>query len=144
YEDSTAAEPLQITPGSERELDVVLRQSPAGSAGAAALPAPRQTAPAEGTVFEHYPRTTVLEWAAVPGAAGYAVEVEYFYPCPDADCPKAAPHQLNGDPPQFGLEATRYEFNFVGATRGRWRVWAVDAKGRAGAKSPWSSFSYKH
>jgi hypothetical protein len=144
YEDWAAPGHLQITPGSEMELDVALRRAQPGSPRAAALPAPRQTAPAEGAVFEHYPRTTVLEWAAVPGAASYTVEVEYFYPCAGADCPKTAPHQLNGDPPQFGLEATRYEFNFAGAQRGRWRVRAVDAQGRAGAKSPWSSFRYKN
>jgi len=46
-------------------------------------------------------------------------------------------------PPPSGIEGTKYEFVFPGTQPGRWRVWAVDAKGRPGAKTPWSLFFYK-
>lgn len=140
YEDWAGEGPLRLAPGSEREVNVALRKS---QPGAAALPAPKQTAPADGTVFNHYPRTTLLEWAPVPGAASYTVEVEFFNVCGPVACPETSPHQINGDPPQSGLEATKYEFNFIGAQRGRWRVRAVGADGRAGAASPWATFVYK-
>jgi hypothetical protein len=144
YEDWTEEGALRLAPGSERELDVALSKSRPGAPGAAALPAPEQIAPADGTVFSHYPRTTTLEWAPVRGAASYTVEVELFNVCGGAPrCPETSPHQLNGDPPQSGLEATRYEFNFIGAQPGRWRVRAVGPDGRAGANSPWSTFVYK-
>jgi hypothetical protein len=35
-----------------------------------------------------------------------------------------------------------YEFDFVGAQPGRWRVWAIDEAGREGFKSPWRLFVY--
>lgn len=143
YEDWGGAGPLHMAPGSERELSVALRKSRPGAPGASALPAPRQTAPAEGAVFEHFPRTTVLEWEAVPGAASYTVEVEFFNVCGGAPCPETSPHQINADPPQSGIEGTRYQFHFIGAQRGRWRVRAVGAGGRAGASSPWATFVYK-
>lgn len=139
YEDWAEPHPLRLAPGEQSELNVALRRP---GHRPFALAAPRPTAPADGAVFHHYPRTTVLEWSPVPGAACYSVEVEYFDCWPKADCPKTGPHELAGDPPQSGLEETRYEFNFIGAQRGRWRVWALDARGRAGAKSAWVNFRY--
>lgn len=139
YEDWAEAEPLRLAPGEQSELNVALRRP---GRGVFALAAPRPTAPADGAVFDHYPRTTVLEWSPVRGAAGYRVEVEYFDCWPRTECPKTGPHEVNGDPPQSGLAETRYEFNFIGAQRGRWRVWALDEKGRAGARSAWVNFRY--
>ncbi|MEP6716445.1 MAG: energy transducer TonB [Terriglobia bacterium] len=40
------------------------------------------------------------------------------------------------------LKVSEYEFNFWGNQKGRWRVWAVDAKSQPGPKSPWSGFSF--
>ena len=37
---------------------------------------------------------------------------------------------------------TVYSFAFVGSQRGRWRVWAVNAQGVAGAKSEWRTFLF--
>lgn len=143
YESWDADGPLRMEAGSASELSVALSKEGPGGSNRPALPAPAQTSPADGAVFEYFPRTTVLEWRAVPGAASYTVEVEFFNVCPAASCPETSPHQINGDPPQSGIEETRYEFNFIGAQRGRWRVRAVDAEGRAGARSPWATFAHK-
>ena len=43
---------------------------------------------------------------------------------------------------QSRLNNTNYTFVFVGAQPGRWRVWAVDAAGRPGRKSPWWEFRF--
>lgn len=74
------AAPVSVAPGETLELTVRLRRS-AGSAGRALseaekrpgvnLPAPAQTAPADGAFFDYYPRRTVLEWSPVEGAASY-------------------------------------------------------------------------
>jgi hypothetical protein len=42
------------------------------------------------------------------------------------------------------VTTTLYTFDWVGAQPGRWRVWAVDAKGHAGARSDWSYFAYSN
>jgi hypothetical protein len=139
YEDWAAPEPLRFTSGEQSELNVALRRP---GRGASVLPAPRPKAPADGAVLRRERRMTVLEWSPVEGAAGYQIEVEFFYRCPEAGCPKYGAHELAGDPPQYGLEETRYEFQFIGAQPGRWRVRALDAKGRAGAKSAWINFTY--
>lgn len=57
-------------------------------------------------------------------------------------CPDPQPHFLPNVAPGAGIDATAYEFNFVGAQPGRWRVWAIDAAGREGFKSRWRSFVY--
>ncbi len=94
------------------------------------LPAPQLSSPAEGAVFDNFPRKTALVWSGVSGAVGYLVQVQYkdrtdwralvFRRTPDASS----------------------EFDFVGAQEGRWRVWGVDANGFAGASSPWMGFRY--
>jgi len=38
---------------------------------------PSQLSPTSGTVFNKFPRHTVLRWSKVDGAASYMVEVEY-------------------------------------------------------------------
>ncbi|MDV7399582.1 hypothetical protein RZS08_49670, partial [Arthrospira platensis SPKY1] len=45
------------------------------------LTAPQQLAPPDGSVFNNYPRTTTLQWAPVPGAESYTVEVDCFHCC---------------------------------------------------------------
>lgn len=105
---------------------------------AANLPAPKLLAPAHGTVFDHYPRETVVIWEPVPLAAAYRVELDYGHAASGT-----WQSQRTGNPPWiFAARETRQKFNFIGAQPGRWRVWAVDAQGRAGAKSEWWEFSY--
>lgn len=148
--------PLEVAPDTRRELNVRLRRSAAAAGRELSeaekregvhLPAPAQTAPAEGAVFDHYPRRTRLEWAPVEGAVSYAVEVDFCSGwrggapgCPD---PQPLSNQMKFNPPAGGIEGTAYEFAFVGAQPGRWRVWAVDREGRAGFKSPWRLFVYR-
>jgi hypothetical protein len=97
------------------------------------LSVPRPLSPADRTSFAHFPRAVTLAWEAVPSARGYKVEIEFG----------------SGDRPQwstFGsitnVNATTYTFDFIGAQPGRWRVWAVDAKGHDGPKSDWWVFFF--
>jgi hypothetical protein len=101
----------------------------------AALPAPKLVSPEHLSRFNHYPRTTVLVWEAVPGAAGYRVETDF-----QAGGQWVSEEQ--GNAYSVDVTATTYKFNFVGAQPGRWRVWAFDARGREGAKSEWREFVY--
>jgi len=41
-----------------------------------------------------------------------------------------------------GIVGTTYEFMFIGAQPGRWRV-AMDREGREGFKSPWRVFIHE-
>jgi len=69
-------------------------------------------------VFDHFPRTTTLSWKALPGAWGYKVEIAY---CNDAKT-VCTPY-----PPviRVGYLNSYYQFAFVGAQPGRWRVTAL-------------------
>ncbi len=97
--------------------------------------APQQVSPANGIVFNHYPRSTTLVWKPVAGAQTYSVETTFL--SPGQHCSSAqSGHVVNGI-----AEAT-YTFNFVGAQPGCWRVWSADEKGSAGPKSPWWEFVY--
>jgi hypothetical protein len=104
-----------------------------------ALPAPQQLTPPNGAVFSNYPRTTTLTWSAVPKAASYSVELDCFQCCAAGKWCTAVGKvwQIVTD-----VTETQYQFNWVGAQPGRWRVWAVRPNGRAGFKSRWSKFSY--
>jgi hypothetical protein len=95
------------------------------------LPAPELLSPADGAVFNNFPRTTTLAWNAVSGASSYGIEVDFR------------------DPPGWsrsvfrsGIKGDSFTFNFIGKQRGRWRVWAVDLSGNEGEKSPWREFEY--
>jgi Carboxypeptidase regulatory-like domain len=105
------------------------------------LPAPQPLSPSSGAIFDNYPRLTRLEWSVVPGAATYTVEIDYCDFCEDRQCFR--PLEGTWLPPTSGLKDTSYEFNFIGAQPGRWRVWATDEQGRAGRKSEWSTFFYR-
>ncbi len=94
------------------------------------LPAPVQSSPAHGSVFNHYPRRTVLAWQPVAGAKSYTVEIEY-----------KSGNQWQALRKQSGVR-TSYTFDFVGAQPGRWRVSAVDAAGKTGTASGWREFRY--
>lgn len=108
------------------------------------LQAPAQLSPADNSVFDIYPRKTRLQWKAVKGAASYAVEIDYCKGVrPDnPECVNPQPLGVLDNPPTSGIVNTSYEFNFVGAQPGRWRVWAIDSAGREGFKSPWRRFRY--
>jgi len=100
------------------------------------LSTPVQLSPANGTVFNNYPRTTTLQWSAVSGAASYTVQVYYYQPG-DTTCTGGAQDYLTPN-----ITSTSYTFDFVGAQPGCWRVWAVDAAGRQSPISGWWEFSY--
>lgn len=100
--------------------------------------APTQISPANGAVFDHFPRTTTLQWSSVPGAAKYTVQMDCYHCC-EADkwCAEV------GKTWRFvSTNDTSYSFQWVGAQPGRWRVWAVDARGREGPQTGWWEFSY--
>jgi hypothetical protein len=103
------------------------------------LPAPVMKSPKNGAAYRHYPRLTKLSWKPVNGAVRYGVEIDCYGCCKAkrwcTDVGKE--HQIVPS-----IFATSYSFNFVGAQPGRWRVWAIDTKGRPGAKSNWRSFRF--
>ena len=93
---------------------------------------PTQLSPANGSVFDFFPRTTTLSWTAVDNAASYSVEIQFF---------SGGTWTTHGTSAS-GLNGTSYTFDFVGAQPGRWRVWAVDANGEASPRSGWWEFEY--
>ncbi len=100
------------------------------------LPAPSLVTPANGTVFNHYPRTTTLAWSPVPGAVSYTVKV-FFYPPGNTTCTGGSLWKTAAN-----ITSTSYTFDFVGAQPGCWQVQAVSASGQAGTPSSLSEFSY--
>jgi len=113
--------------------------SPATMQALSSLPAPAQQSPRDGSRFSHQPRQTKLQWAPVTGAASYTVEVDCYQCCrSNAWCMDIGKTYKV----QPSLHSTSYTFNFAGAQPGRWRVWAVDKNGKAGAKSGWWNFTY--
>jgi hypothetical protein len=104
------------------------------------LPAPKQLSPAVNAVLDHYPRDTTVSWSEVEGAASYVLELDYckgLVKAQKRECIDPQPYK-----PKLDIDGTSYQFLFVGAQPGRWRVWAVDRNGRAGFKSPWRTFFY--
>lgn len=143
---------ISIPSGSKMELQLHLRRRPefinqplseAEKQPGLNLPAPIQTAPEENAEFDYYPRKTKLEWNAVKGAVSYRVELDY---CQGGSkrtkriCLDPQPHYMGRD--VSDSFDTSFEFYFVGAQPGRWRVWAIDQKGQEGFKSPWRLFFY--
>ncbi|HEX8138118.1 MAG TPA: carboxypeptidase-like regulatory domain-containing protein [Pyrinomonadaceae bacterium] len=139
--------PLMVDANETRELNISLQRAAEGDGNQslAALEAPRQLLPLDGVELYEYPRVTRLEWTPVAGAVSYSVEVDFCRAVPATvkECQQPIPFQGRNNPPPTGIKTTSYEFSFIGAQPGRWRVWAVDAEGRGGAKSPWSTFFYK-
>jgi len=93
------------------------------------LPAPQQVSPAQGTVFHHVPRRTLVAWQPVPKARSYVVEIKYN---------GRLWTTLNAT-----NEATFATFDFPGVGQGEWRVIAQSRRGRQGTPSPWHSFQYQ-
>ncbi|MBI4907205.1 MAG: hypothetical protein HY820_26510 [Acidobacteria bacterium] len=126
--------------------------STATPSNSSSLSAPKLLSPANGSVFSLYPRTTVLRWEPVAGAAQYALEIDYGWDSPGycqslgaatipCYCQQIGSCAGAGAPPRV-VTAPPYTFDFVGAQPGRWRVWALDSQGRAGEKSEWWTFRY--
>jgi hypothetical protein len=135
---------LQVPAGVPTELTVAMHRS--NGKESPKLPAPKVVSPADGAVFMNtpHPRKLALEWANVPGAATYTVEVELCdQEVPGGKCRNTSPLLGWRWPPPSGLEVTRYELIFPGTQPGRWRAWAVDAKGHPGEKTPWTYFFYR-
>lgn len=145
--------PLMIASGETLETTVRLSRKPAFRGTALTeqekqqgvhLPAPIPVAPLAGARLSAFPeRTTRLEWQPVPGAVSYTVEVDFCNGrSPTLEC--TDPYPLHRDrPPMAGITGTSYTFTFVGAQPGRWRVFATDALGRPGFKSPWRTFVHE-
>jgi hypothetical protein len=144
--------PISVVSGATMQLNLNLRRR-SDTAGAALseaekdpsmnLPAPVQLSPADRVELDYFPRHTKLEWQPVDGAVSYTVEVDF---CDGRmkgrrDCQDPQPLYIK-EKPQTGIMLTSYEFDFIGAQPGRWRVWAVDNKGQQGFKSPWRTFFY--
>ncbi len=119
------------------DLSAVARLTTGATFGGAA---PSQVSPEDGAVFSISPRTMTLSWQPVPGAAKYMVEVDAFGACTAgrfcSDVDGATQITDAGG-------ALNTQVTFVGAQPGRWRVWAVDAAGKTGRKSPWREFLHK-
>jgi hypothetical protein len=114
--------------------------SQASRAASSTLPpgTPRLLTPADGSVFDTFPRTTAVSWTAVPGAVEYRVEVDF-----SSSGEWASESPRHPIPPRsYSSKTTSISFDFVGAQPGRWRVSAIDRGGRSSEPSPWWSFRY--
>jgi hypothetical protein len=98
------------------------------------LATPTLVLPADGAVFDIYPRTTILTWDSVPYADSYLVEVQGQN---DVDLQW---WNWRSDT----VTGTSYTFDFAGAQPGRWRVTALDSTGIRASSDPsdWWGFSY--
>jgi hypothetical protein len=145
--------PITVAPETKAELSVFLNRTEASTGKAISetekvagvnLAAPVQLSPANETVFDHYPRQTNLKWSPVEGAASYNIEVDYCEGRKRQNpvCVNPQPLRMTNNPATSGIASNTYDFFFVGAQRGRWRVWALDKDGREGFKSPWRTFVY--
>jgi hypothetical protein len=110
------------------------------------LPAPAIVVPPDGAVFDHFPRTTLLQWKAVPGAASYTIQVDAFDPQTCRGCRLQPGWVSERDHVTYilkpGIRETWFTFAFAGKQPGRWRVTAVDGRGRRGITSRWWGFRY--
>lgn len=135
---------LQAPPDTTTELTVAMHKS--NGKESPRLPAPKVVSPADGAVFINapHPRKLTLEWSNVSGAATYTVEVELCdQEVPGGKCRNSSPLLGWRWAPPSGLDVTRYELIFPGTQPGRWRAWAVDAKGHPGEKTAWTYFFYR-
>jgi len=103
-------------------------QSPLDYTYRAALAMPVRISPADGAVFNIFPRTIVYLWSAVYGATSYGLEIEYCQPG-RVQCVTWLNTTTAG---------TTVTNGFVGMQPGRWRVWAINgATGATSAKTDW-------
>jgi hypothetical protein len=117
-------------------------KTPAAKSNAPASPLPSRVptplTPADGSVFDTFPRKTIVSWTAVEGATEYRVEVDFSF-----SGVWASENAGHPTPPRtFSSKTTSLSFNFVGAQPGRWRVSALDRGGTWSEPSPWWGFRY--
>lgn len=86
----------------------------------ASLSRPMLLSPAEGTVFNTYPRSLTLTWEPVPGAASYLMESDYY-----------ADNAWNTELNHLPVTGTTATFDFVGAQ-----------PGQRGPASEWRTFRF--
>lgn len=150
---SDPAGEISVARDTQTELKLLMKRQPEASNRALSeaekrpginLPAPKLISPDDNQVFSIFPRNTRLEWSPVEGAASYAVEIDVCDGRTRSQCVNPQSLNLPANPPTSNLSGTTYEFRFVGAQPGRWRVWAVDQDGRDGFKSEWRTFVYLH
>ncbi|MFB2118854.1 C25 family cysteine peptidase [Parapedobacter sp. 2B3] len=81
---------------------------------------PRPIAPAEGSVFNHYPRTMTFSWqpVSIPGAT-YSIEIDAHGA---VRAGQWAAESFQTFSVHHNLTGTSFNHNFVGAQPGRWRV----------------------
>lgn len=94
---------------------------------------PVQVSPADGHVYNVFPRTTTLRWNPAPGAATYILQRQW--------CNTSGTDCTNYD--NVETAATEYTFNFIGAQVGRWRVRSVSGLGINSDWSPWRTFRHQ-
>jgi len=141
FEDSFVTVPSGVSSGSIKDLEIAMTK--ALSVAGDSLPAPQVIFPTDGSDLYGFPRVTRLQWSPVSGAKGYAVDIEVCQgSTKDRVCTGSMPLQHPSNAPTSGIEATNFEFTFVGTQPGRWRVWALDNEGRPGRRSPWITFFY--
>lgn len=99
---------------------------------------PTLVSPADGTVFDVFPRNTTLEWKPVVGATSYLVEI---MACSSSNKSNCFSHPMI-EQTSRETDKTTYSFNFVGAQPGKWRVTAIGTDGKLGIPSGWWTFSY--
>jgi len=131
-----------VAPGSTRTLDITLeREGVVAKEGRNRLPAPEIVFPLNGAKLYGFPRTTRIQWSPVPGANYYVIDVEG---CDGGElgCGRSFPLEGWRMPPAYGITGTNYVFDFLGNQPGRYRIWAVDAEGTPGIKTPWIVFQY--
>lgn len=101
---------------------------------------PNLLSPPDFSVFSIFPRATTLTWSAVPGAVSYQVQVDFCgtppIPIDPLQCPGWSPWR------DTSVEGTTFNFDFVGAQPGRWRVRANFSGGVVGPFSAYRYFRY--
>lgn len=121
------------TPGS------VSPTSPMAPAPGSPLEAPALVSPPEGAVLTFFPRVIDFEWMPVAGATRYRIEVDCYQCCAmDKWCSDVNP----SGGPIHDVAVPRFTYEFAGNQPGRWRVSAIDSRGRQGPKTDWRQFTF--
>ena len=130
--------PTIVGPAESQPAEVAATVAPTTAPVVQGLPMPVLLTPADGTVFDTYPRNTTLTWSPVTGANKYLLEI--------MACSSNQPSNCFSHPmiEQTSRETTQttYSFNFVGAQPGKWRVIPIDTSGTMGTPSAWWTFKY--
>lgn len=123
----------------EKSADIFINQGAIGGNAldlSSPLPRPNLRAPANGSVFYHFPRTTNYAWDPVPGAFSYSLEIQIETGKPAAPWERWRVYQ--------NIRANSFQADFVGMQSGLWRVWAISKTGQPGYASAWWKFTYNH